>query len=93
MLARVGNLERMGIGMSEEKGLIVTRLQSVEELEKIVPEWEELDRQVFPRMPFTSALWNMLWWRHFRADRGWSATNSMCTSCEALKDSSSPSRR
>jgi CelD/BcsL family acetyltransferase involved in cellulose biosynthesis len=56
--------------MSEEKGLIVTRLQSVEELEKIVPEWEELDRQVFPRMPFTSALWNMLWWRHFSADRG-----------------------
>jgi CelD/BcsL family acetyltransferase involved in cellulose biosynthesis len=56
--------------MNEEKGLIVTRLHSVEELEKILPEWEELDRQVFPRTPFTSPLWNTLWWRHFRAERG-----------------------
>ncbi|MFL6619139.1 MAG: GNAT family N-acetyltransferase [Povalibacter sp.] len=50
--------------------MIVTRLQSVEELEKILPEWEELDREVFPRTPFTSPLWNVLWWRHFHANRG-----------------------
>src|SRR3954452_9030039 len=56
--------------MTEEKGLFVTRLQSVEELEKILPEWEELDREVFPRTPFTSPLWNVLWWRHFHANRG-----------------------
>jgi CelD/BcsL family acetyltransferase involved in cellulose biosynthesis len=61
---------RRTIVKSEEKGLIVTRLHSVEELEKILPEWEELDRQVFPRTPFTSPLWNTLWWRHFRAERG-----------------------
>jgi CelD/BcsL family acetyltransferase involved in cellulose biosynthesis len=48
--------------------LIVTRLQSVEELEQIVPEWRELHAEVTPCTPFTAPLWNVLWWRHFRAD-------------------------
>lgn len=49
--------------------MIVTRLHRIEELEKILPEWEELDREVTPRTPFTSPLWNLLWWRHFSAER------------------------
>jgi CelD/BcsL family acetyltransferase involved in cellulose biosynthesis len=32
----------------------------------LLPEWEALDAQVFPRMPFTSPNWIRLWWQHCR---------------------------
>jgi CelD/BcsL family acetyltransferase involved in cellulose biosynthesis len=38
-------------------------------LERLTSEWEALDESLSPRTPFTSPAWNVLWWRHFRADR------------------------
>ena len=35
----------------------------------LAPEWDVLDQQVLPRTPYTSPLWNILWWKHFHEDR------------------------
>lgn len=35
-------------------------------LEALALEWEELHTRLTPRIPFTSPLWNILWWRHFQ---------------------------
>jgi CelD/BcsL family acetyltransferase involved in cellulose biosynthesis len=48
--------------------LNVERLTHVEAFEKLRPEWEALDARVFPRTPFTSPIWNQLWWKHFARD-------------------------
>lgn len=32
-------------------------------------EWDELESQTFPRVPFTSSTWNLLWWQHLHANR------------------------
>jgi len=32
----------------------------------LLPEWEALDAQLFPRTPFTSPTWIRLWWQHLR---------------------------
>ncbi len=49
----------------------IERIANFAELEKLAPQWEEIDCLSSPRMPFTSFLWNRLWWRHFREDRLW----------------------
>ena len=46
--------------------LTVSRVASLEALR---PEWEQLDRTTFPRLPFSSARWTTLWLRHFAEDR------------------------
>jgi CelD/BcsL family acetyltransferase involved in cellulose biosynthesis len=46
--------------------LYVQRLSGPEALAALVDEWELLDLDILPRMPFTSPLWNCLWWKHFR---------------------------
>ncbi|MDP2271777.1 MAG: GNAT family N-acetyltransferase [Archangium sp.] len=46
--------------------LTVSRVASLEALR---PEWEQLDRTTFPRLPFSSARWTSLWLRHFAEDR------------------------
>jgi CelD/BcsL family acetyltransferase involved in cellulose biosynthesis len=51
--------------------LRVERIADVAELESLIPEWEEIDAQSEPRTPFTSPLWNVLWWRHFNEQRTW----------------------
>src|SRR4051812_8089477 len=40
-------------------------------LEKLEAEWEKLEEDLHPRTPFTSPLWNSLWWKHFRTDSAW----------------------
>lgn len=40
-------------------------------IEKLGPEWERLEQNLRPRTPFTSPLWNALWWKHFCADTMW----------------------
>jgi CelD/BcsL family acetyltransferase involved in cellulose biosynthesis len=32
-------------------------------------EWSELDARLSPRTPFTSLLWNELWWKHYPSQR------------------------
>src|SRR3569833_643701 len=40
-------------------------------LEKLEAQWTELDESLHPRLPFTSPLWNLLWWKHFRTQSAW----------------------
>ena len=40
-------------------------------IEKLEAEWTELDESLHPRLPFTSPRWNLLWWKHFRAQSAW----------------------
>jgi CelD/BcsL family acetyltransferase involved in cellulose biosynthesis len=45
----------------------VSCLRTVSELDALAPAWDALDRQLVPRTPFTSPAWNVLWWKHLRA--------------------------
>jgi CelD/BcsL family acetyltransferase involved in cellulose biosynthesis len=47
--------------------LSLERLPGPEALAGLTPEWEALDAALSPRIPFTSPLWNCLWWKHLRA--------------------------
>jgi CelD/BcsL family acetyltransferase involved in cellulose biosynthesis len=47
--------------------LRVEKIDCISRLEALAPEWAELERRIRPRTPFTSPLWNLLWWKHFRA--------------------------
>lgn len=49
--------------------LHVSRLTGPAALSGIAREWDTLDAQLFPRTPFTGALWNQLWWKHYRSAR------------------------
>jgi CelD/BcsL family acetyltransferase involved in cellulose biosynthesis len=49
--------------------LCCERLADPQALAALAPEWDALDAQVSPRTPFTGPLWNLLWWKHFSADR------------------------
>lgn len=51
--------------------LHVKRIAELKELENLASEWEEIDALSSPRTPFTSPLWNLLWWRHFTENRFW----------------------
>jgi CelD/BcsL family acetyltransferase involved in cellulose biosynthesis len=46
--------------------LRVLKLSGPEALSGLVAEWELLDKQSYPRTPFTSPDWIILWWKHFR---------------------------
>jgi hypothetical protein len=56
----------MPTGIDEVRGLSVRRLSDPDQLSDLVTEWGQLEKEVFPRTPFTSALWIQLWWRHFK---------------------------
>jgi CelD/BcsL family acetyltransferase involved in cellulose biosynthesis len=49
--------------------LRVERLPGAEAFPTVRRAWEELDARLSPRTPFTSPLWNELWWKHYRASR------------------------
>ena len=36
------------------------------EFDALLPEWEALDAQMFPRSPHSSPIWCQLWWQHLR---------------------------
>lgn len=44
-------------------------VEQVSSIEGLREEWDRLDATTWPRLPFTSPLWNALWWHHFREDR------------------------
>jgi CelD/BcsL family acetyltransferase involved in cellulose biosynthesis len=46
--------------------LKVEPLAGPEAFPSLRTEWEALDQSLFPRMPFTTPLWNELWWMHHR---------------------------
>lgn len=50
--------------------LRVERLDTLEQFAAIGPEWERLEGQSTTRVPFTSLLWNTLWWKHYQRT-GW----------------------
>jgi CelD/BcsL family acetyltransferase involved in cellulose biosynthesis len=45
----------------------VSRLSGPDALSEVTSEWDQLDARLSPRTPFTGALWNQLWWKHFRS--------------------------
>ena len=47
-------------------GLTVERLSGPDALRSIEREWERLDVLTVPRSPFSSPLWNSVWWTHYR---------------------------
>ncbi len=47
------------------------------ELDALYPEWEALDASLSQRTPFTSPLWCITWWRHFR--------RNTFTACDQLR--------
>ena len=49
--------------------LHVEELSHVQAFEPLVPAWEALDGKQSPRTPFTSPLWNVLWWQHLYEHR------------------------
>jgi len=44
----------------------IERLERDSDISSIWEEWERLDAEITPRVPFRSPLWNALWWKHFR---------------------------
>ncbi|MGH7783529.1 MAG: GNAT family N-acetyltransferase, partial [Candidatus Binatia bacterium] len=48
--------------------LRIEQLIDPQALEMLTPEWEVLDAELSPRTPFTSPLWNILWWKHMRSN-------------------------
>jgi CelD/BcsL family acetyltransferase involved in cellulose biosynthesis len=46
--------------------LTVTRLAGLDAVARVAAEWEALDCRSAPRTPFSSPLWNALWWKHYR---------------------------
>jgi len=60
---------RAARGEASRPALKVERVRSPEVLEALGPEWEEIDRAQWPRTPFTSPAWNLLWWRHYEERR------------------------
>ncbi|WP_026607774.1 GNAT family N-acetyltransferase [Methylocapsa acidiphila] len=48
--------------------LTVQAVTDPESLWRLCSEWEDLDAELSPRLPFTGPLWNMLWWRHMPSD-------------------------
>ena len=43
----------------------IQRFSSAEEMELVLPEWEELAARTRPWHPFATPAWNMLWWKHY----------------------------
>jgi CelD/BcsL family acetyltransferase involved in cellulose biosynthesis len=60
------NIEPVHSNFCKSRKLTVERLSDPEALSRIAGEWELLDRQTRPRMPFTSAAWIVPWWKYFR---------------------------
>jgi len=48
--------------------LQIKKLASVDAFNELRPEWEQIESAITPRTPFTSPLWNELWWQHLSRD-------------------------
>lgn len=49
----------------------VERITRFADLKRMEAEWDEIDRTSHPRTPFSTPLWNLLWWQHFRENHPW----------------------
>ncbi len=47
----------------------VERIAGPESLAHLYPSWQALHDQLTPRTPFTTPLWNSVWWKHYRFHR------------------------
>lgn len=56
--------------------LTIETITDPAQLMAVAPEWERLDASVSPRLPFTTPLWCLTWWRHHRRD-GFGATDHL----------------
>jgi CelD/BcsL family acetyltransferase involved in cellulose biosynthesis len=52
-----------------EEALRIERVTTPDGFDALLPEWEELEAHIHPRLPFTSPAWNRIWWKHNAADR------------------------
>src|SRR5688572_7821464 len=50
-------------------GLVVERLDTLEQVEALAPEWDRLARSRDVWLPFLGPVWNLTWWEHL-AERG-----------------------
>ena len=57
-------------------GLRVATFDCVGAFDDLAAEWAALDALRSPRVPFTSPLWNQLWWRHYRRN-GWQGRDEL----------------
>ena len=51
--------------MTKTPSLIVSSVSLSEAFGPLRQEWDRLDCSLEPRTPFTSPIWNELWWKHF----------------------------
>jgi CelD/BcsL family acetyltransferase involved in cellulose biosynthesis len=62
----------LGHGQSQRNfsfgALHVERILSDRAFRALAPEWLELDALLSPRLPFTSPIWCLNWWKHFKRD-------------------------
>lgn len=59
-------LARLGGRATVQGSFIIQRLENIEELAALTPEWSVIDRATRPRSPFTSPAWLLTWWKHLR---------------------------
>lgn len=50
------------------RSLVTQRVAEEDISDSLIAEWEALHSQLTPNTPFTSPQWNLLWWKHHRAD-------------------------
>ena len=44
------------------------KMASVDAFDELRADWERIESAISPRTPFTSPLWNKLWWQHLSRD-------------------------
>jgi CelD/BcsL family acetyltransferase involved in cellulose biosynthesis len=52
--------------LTVNRHMSVSRVADPAAIEEIAAEWERLDALSAPRTPFSSPVWNTLWWKHYR---------------------------
>lgn len=59
----------VGAELCDVAELDILRIDSIDALAALSEEWRAIDAGIFPRTPFTSPSWNLLWWKHLARRR------------------------
>ena len=62
---RISSTEPAALG-AVQKSFVIQRLENIEELAALAPEWSVIDKATWPRSHFTSPAWLLPWWKHLR---------------------------